>query len=101
MWLIVLFDLPTHTGTQRRAATLFRKKLLQGGFRMMQYSVYKRYVVGHEATQMHIRRIRSWVPRHGFVDILPIADKTHATMIRFAGGSTYPTEEGHKQLTLF
>ena len=43
MWLFCLFDLPTNTKAQRKRASDFRKFLLEDGFDMMQYSVYKRH----------------------------------------------------------
>ena len=42
MRVVVLFDLPTNTKGERRAATQFRKFLLDDGFNMLQYSVYTR-----------------------------------------------------------
>ena len=42
MRLMVFFDLPTVTKTERRAYTLFRRFLLNDGFDMIQFSVYGR-----------------------------------------------------------
>ena len=42
MWIFVLYDLPTHTKPQMKAAARFRKRLLEAGFQMGQYSVYLR-----------------------------------------------------------
>lgn len=38
MWTIVLYDLPTDTKKERKAAARFRKELLQDGFSMFQFS---------------------------------------------------------------
>ena len=43
MRVIVMFDLPTETKSQRRTYARFRKRLLEDGFVMMQYSVYTRH----------------------------------------------------------
>jgi CRISPR-associated protein Cas2 len=43
MWVIVLFDLPTDDVEMKRDYRYFRKFLLNGGFTMMQYSVYMRH----------------------------------------------------------
>lgn len=42
MRLMVMFDLPTDTSQQRKQYRQFRKKLLNEGFIMIQYSVYVR-----------------------------------------------------------
>ena len=46
MWMVVLFDLPVGTKKERKAATKFRKFLLDQGFEMSQYSVYMRFCAG-------------------------------------------------------
>src|SRR5690606_10848323 len=43
MWVLVLFDLPTETRKERKAAGMFRKKLLDDGFQMFQFSIYLRF----------------------------------------------------------
>ena len=48
MWMMVLFDLPTLTKKERRAASGFRNYLLDQGFEMAQYSVYMRFCAGKE-----------------------------------------------------
>ena len=50
MRVAVFFDLPTNTKAERRAATQFRKFLLDDGFDMLQYSVYARLCPNH----MHV-----------------------------------------------
>ena len=50
MWVLVFFDLPTETKTERRAAGQFRKKLIKDGFAMFQFSIYMRFV---QAEKMH------------------------------------------------
>ena len=41
-----MFDLPTHTKKERKAATHFRNFLLDEGFEHSQLSVYARFVNG-------------------------------------------------------
>ena len=40
MWLVVVFDLPVGTKTERRRASGFRNMLIDEGFMMKQFSVY-------------------------------------------------------------
>ena len=43
MWVMVMFDLPSATGADRRRYVRFRKELLRQGFEMRQKSVYLRW----------------------------------------------------------
>ena len=43
MWVLVFFDLPTETKRERKLYADFRKKLLQDGFTMFQFSIYVRH----------------------------------------------------------
>lgn len=40
MWVLVFFDLPTDTKKERKNAALFRKRLIEDGFVMFQFSIY-------------------------------------------------------------
>lgn len=53
MRLIVMFDLPTGTAGERRAANQFRHFLLHDGYYMMQFSIYVRLCNGQEAATKH------------------------------------------------
>jgi len=56
MRLIVMFDLPTGTAGERRAANQFRHFLLHDGYYMMQFSIYVRLCNGQEAAAKHRSR---------------------------------------------
>ena len=47
--MIVFFDLPVQTKTERRHATAFRNFLLKDGYHMLQFSVYARVCNGNDA----------------------------------------------------
>ena len=51
MRMIVFFDLPVQTKTERRYATTFRNFLLKDGYHMLQFSVYARVCNGNDAVQ--------------------------------------------------
>ena len=46
MWVLVFFDLPTESKRERKLYADFRKKLLQDGFTMFQFSMYGIVLVG-------------------------------------------------------
>ena len=101
MWLIVLFDLPTKTKTERKQYTAFRKRLMEDGFSMMQYSVYMRHCASDENAHVHIDRVKNNLPPDGEVRIIKITDKQFARIEVFYGKKRKPTEKPPAQLEFF
>jgi len=64
---MVAFDLPVVTKPERKAATTFRKFLLDDGYQMMQYSVYIRPCVTYARQQTHLRRLKEHIPPEGSI----------------------------------
>lgn len=85
MWLFVFFDLPVTTKWERHAATLFRKSLEKDGFSMMQFSVYVRHCGSYESLDVHVKRVKSFVPKFGLVSILSVTDKQYSNIYNFRG----------------
>ena len=100
VWLIVLFDLPTDTKKARKDYTQFRKRLLNNGFSMMQYSVYMRHSASNENAEVHIKRIKLGLPADGEVRIVRITDKQFARIQVYYGKKRIPTETAPSQLEL-
>ena len=101
MWLYVMFDLPVGTPRERKAATAFRKFLLDQGFEMAQFSVYLRFCESKEAAETHIGRIRDALPKSGKVHIVTITDKQYANARIFTGKKSEPRPKNPDQLALF
>lgn len=49
MWVLVLFDLPVATKKDMKAASAFRKSLIEYGFSMFQFSIYLRHCPSKES----------------------------------------------------
>ena len=94
MWLWVFFDLPTDTKSEVKAANLFRKNLLKDGFMMFQFSVYLRHCASRENLEVHIKRVKNFIPNRGTVSMLSVTDKQFEKMEVFEGVSvkSKPTE---------
>ncbi|MCK6614916.1 MAG: CRISPR-associated endonuclease Cas2 [Ignavibacteriaceae bacterium] len=75
MWLFVLFDLPTETKADRKIYTEFRKRLLKDGFHMYQFSIYCRHCASRENRDVHLKRVKRFLPPKGHIGILSITDK--------------------------
>lgn len=101
MWLFVFFDLPVQTPTQRKRATRFRKDLLDDGFAMMQYSVYIRHCASKENADVHIGRVKDFVPPDGFVSVMGITDKQFGHIINIMGRKAVPPRRTPAQLEFF
>ncbi len=101
MWLFVFFDLPVQNKKERRDATIFRKNLLKDGFCMMQFSVYIRHCASKESAEVHIKRVKAFIPAKGQVSILSVTDKQYGNIFNFWGRKSNPLREGPKQLELF
>lgn len=101
MWVMVLFDLPTETKKERRDAAQFRKKLLESGFMMFQFSIYTRFCQSMENAEMHTKRVKKMLPEKGKVGIFAITDKQFERMEVFYGAKKQETTPPSQQLTLF
>jgi CRISPR-associated protein Cas2 len=66
-WLLVAFDLPVLTKEQRKAATDFRKFLIDDGYLMIQLSVYARPCISFARQQTHLERLKKHIPPEGAV----------------------------------
>ena len=101
MWLIVMFDLPTKTKKERHDYAVFRKKLERDGFVMHQYSVYKRFCASLESKEVHIKRVRSFMPSKGKLTIISITDKQYSEIINIWGQIEQKVKKVPIQLELF
>jgi CRISPR-associated protein Cas2 len=101
MWVLVFFDLPTETRSERKAATKFRKDLLDDGFAMFQFSIYTRFCASRENSDVHIRRAKNALPKKGKVAIMQITDKQFGMIELFHGKKEVEAEKPSQQLELF
>lgn len=101
MWVLVFFDLPTDTKKERKAAAEFRKKLLNDGFTMFQFSIYLRHCASMENAEVHIKRVKSILPEHGEVGIMCVTDKQFGSMEIFHNKKVETASTPGQQLELF
>jgi len=101
MWVLVFFDLPVETKKQRKAATQFRKELINDGFTMFQFSIYMRNCPSRENADVHIKRVKGMLPEYGHVGILKITDKQFGMMELFLARNKKENPPIVQQLELF
>ena len=101
MWLMVFFDMPTETKTQRKAYADFRKKLLVDGFTMFQFSLYIRHCPSWESAEVHRKRVQAIIPQWGMIGVLCVTDKQFAKMEIYRGVKRPQAPPPTMQLELF
>lgn len=102
MRILVFFDLPVATKTERRVATQFRNFLLKDGYHMVQFSVYSRVCNGRDAVQKHKERIYKNVPDNGSVRLMVITEKQYEAVEILVGKKAQDdTPAAYEQLTIY
>ena len=101
LWIQVLFDLPTNTKKERKAASDFRNALLDLGFQMAQFSVYQRFCASKELSEKYTKKIEKCVPESGKVHILTFTDKQYESIITFNGKKEKSNPKNPEQYELF
>jgi len=104
MWLLLMFDLPTQTKTQRRRYRWFHKELEVEGYNMLQYSVYGKIFSSTESANLGKKRIKDFVKKNiknGNIRLLMFTDKQFASMDIIIGEKSEEERNEPKQLLLF
>ena len=101
MWVMVFFDLPTTTKKEKKAYMLFKKSLQKDGFTMFQFSIYVRNCASMENANVHIKRVKGFLPEAGNVCIMCITDKQFGDIELFIGKRPAPINAPGLQLELF
>lgn len=101
MWMTVMFDLPVVERKERKAATEFRKSLLDMGFEMAQFSVYMRFCTSQAQIETYCKRVEYTLPEGGNVNILIFTDKQYERIISYQGKSRQAAKKSPDQYELF
>lgn len=80
MRIIVMFDLPVTTATERKEYARFRKYLIKSGFLMMQESIYCKLSPNSTLADAVIENVRKNKPENGLVQVLRVTEKQYAKM---------------------
>lgn len=85
MRLMVFFDLPVKTKSERAEATKFRNYLIKDGFYMIQLSLYGRLCNTYESALMHEGRVAQKAPKRGSVRSMIVTEKQYGSINILAG----------------
>ncbi len=101
MWVLVLYDLPTETKANMRDANLFRKRLIDDGFSLFQFSMYVRHCPSRENAEVHIKRVTGMLPKAAKLAIMNITDKQFGNIEIFFARNKEEPPPMWQQLELF
>lgn len=85
MRVIVFFDLPTVTASDKRNYRKFRKFLIKDGFMMIQESVYAKLALNSTQVSQIINEVKKSRPESGSVQILSVTEKQFSKMEFISG----------------
>lgn len=85
MRVLVFFDLPTITRTDRKEYSRFRRFLLKNGFIMLQESVYSKLALNTTAANTITINVRKNKPKMGLVQMITITEKQFSKMELIVG----------------
>lgn len=86
MRMLLFFDLPTETASDRRNYRRFRTFLVRNGFLMLQESVYCKLLLNSTAQNTMAEAVRKNKPPKGVVQVLTVTEKQFAKMEYIVGG---------------
>lgn len=101
MWMMVMFDLPTDTPSERKRAADFRNFLQKKGFYMAQFSVYFRFTGSREESQKYVRAVKMQAPAVGDICILFFTDKQFGDIIHIKNRTSDSLAKKTEQYELF
>lgn len=80
MRILVMFDLPTLTGSDKKEYRNFHKYLLKNGFIMMQESIYSKLALNSTVAEAIMSNVRKNKPASGLVQMITITEKQYSKM---------------------
>lgn len=92
MRLIVFFDLPVVTKTDRHAYSVFRKYLIKQGYLMMQYSVYCKLFNNQDAVENHLKMLKKNIPKDGSIRAMMVTEKQYSKILILLGARSVKEE---------
>src|SRR5690606_42105799 len=101
VWVVVMFGLPVKKREEVRAASQYRKLLLESGCSPVQYGVYTEYLLNATGLRALIKPLKAALPPNGEVRILQLTDTQWASQLRFFGSKRLEPEERPKPLAIF
>lgn len=100
MRILVFFDLPTTSYSERKVYRTFRKKLISDGFIMMQESVYCKLALNMSIVKSEMSKLEKNKPVKGLVSVLIITEKQFASIKYLTGKKQFETIDNDSRLII-
>ena len=100
MRILVMFDLPVGTESERKNYRLFRKYLIKSGFLILQESVYCKIAQNTTVADAIIANVRKNGPDDGLVQVLKITEKQYSRMEYIVGESKSDVLDSDERLVV-
>lgn len=97
MVLFAMFDMPTNTKKDIQKYTKFRKKLLEMGFIMFQYSIYIRFCRSLVMAEKYEKKIELAAPIGGSIRVVKITEAQYKNMLVIENYREKPEKKVQKQ----
>jgi len=101
MRLIVMFDLPVITETDKKIYNKFRRFLLNDGYFMLQYSIYVRVCKNADDVHKHEIKLSVNMPSKGNVRLLQVTENQFQSMKILCGKSVSEEKIGIDSMIVF
>ncbi len=100
MRVIVMFDLPVVTASDRREYSRFRKYLIKSGFLMMQESIYCKLAQNSTVADSIVENIRKNKPVSGLVQAMKITEKQFSKIEYIVGENSSEVLDSDERLVI-
>ena len=101
MRIILMYDLPMLTSSDRRIYRRFHKDLLDAGFVHMQHSIYTKLVLNATQRIRYESYVRSRAPEKGSIVLLSITERQYSQMDFVIGTRQTRTLQSDDRLVLW
>ncbi len=99
--LLVCFDLPRETKIERKQASMYRKRLIELGFSMKQYSLYEREVRSVTTRNNVIKILKEELPHTGMITLYLLPDEVNNQQITILGQQAIRLANSNPRLRIF
>lgn len=100
MRVIVMFDLPVVTASDKREYSRFRKYLIKNGFLMMQESIYCKLAQNSTVADAIVEIVRKNKPISGLVQAMKITEKQFSKIEYIVGENSSEVLDSDERLVI-
>ena len=100
MRILVMFDLPVGTESERKNYRLFRKYLIKSGFLMLQESVYCKMMTSPSMEKSMKNMVHNNKPPKGLIQTITITEKQFVKMDYIVGEYTSDIIDSEERLII-